>query len=85
MILTNPYITLGGVDKFTGQPLVNITAANAPAHSKTGEPVGTSLVFENTNMFRDFANRLIWVADQIDRDNLRRDPCSAPQFRTKEK
>lgn len=72
MILTNPYTTLEGVDKLTGQPVVNITADDAPLITGTDEKFGASLVFDTAKDLRIFGQRLIALARGIDSEEKRK-------------
>jgi hypothetical protein len=64
MILTKPVIFQEGVDKATNQPVISITAPDAP-DPIDGQPCGASLVFADVQALRHFARRLLATAYAI--------------------
>jgi hypothetical protein len=76
MILTKPVIFQEGVDKATNQPVISITAPDAP-DPIDGQPCGVSLVFADVQALRHFARRLLATAYAIAHGHFAAEPVQA--------
>ena len=79
MILTEPTIFLAGVDKVTRQPVISITAPDAPPMAEGAtQPNGVSLVFADVQALRVFGRRVLAAAYVIGRGEFVPEPEQPP-------